>query len=95
MGLWCAVPHDGLVDARTGDINYPPITNEGVAVPGFDLPYLTLGLLPQVAELEFRLDSKLMVVKATTKRSSYTYYFLWQGDHWTLLRKIPLEGELQ
>jgi len=37
------------------------------------------------------------IVRATPKQTEehtpYTYYFLWQGDRWTLLRRVPLNAE--
>jgi hypothetical protein len=96
----CGVPclMMALVDARTGTIHYLPMTAEGVGVRSFHVPLLVPELMPQVAEMEFRLDSKLMIVQATPHQDeraipplSYTYYFLLQDDHWKLLRKIPLK----
>lgn len=84
-----------IVDAQTGEIYYPPITFEGVGSPSFDLPLLTLpGGVSQNPEIDFRSDSNLMIIKATPsqagKHSSYAFYFLWRGNGWSLLRKVPL-----
>jgi len=84
-----------IVDARSGDLHYPPISLDGVGARSFDLPLLTIhGFVPQNPEVQFRLNSKLMIIKATPSRSgrgpSYTFYFLWQGNRWSLLRKVPL-----
>lgn len=96
----CGVPclSMALVHAKTGTIYYPPISSVGVGVRDFALPLLTP---PQAVsrqpDVDFRLDSKLMIVKATPKQTwehpSFTYYFLWQGDRWSLLRKVPLVEE--
>jgi hypothetical protein len=83
-----------IVDARTGRVYYPPISINGVRAHSFDLPLLTIdGSVPQNPEVQFSLNSNLMVVKATPSRSAshpYTYYFLWQKDRWVLLRKARL-----
>ena len=85
-----------IVDARTGELYYPPISFNGVGARSFELPLLTVGnSVPQNPEIQFRPDSGLMIIKATPKQSgshpSYTYYFLWRQNRWTLLRKVPLE----
>ena len=85
-----------LVDARTGDVYYPPISFNGLGTRSFDLPLLTVGnSVPQNPEVQFRPNSSLMIIKATPKQSgshpSYTYYFLWRQNRWTLLRKELLE----
>jgi hypothetical protein len=83
-----------IVNARTGDVYYPPITATG-ATESFDLPLLTLGNhVSRNPDIQFRADSNLMVIKATPQQSlshrSFTYYFLWNRDQWTLLRREPL-----
>jgi hypothetical protein len=83
-----------LVNARTGDVYYPPITDGDAQ--NFSLPLLTeVGNdVPGNPEVEFRLNSNLMIIKATPVQSqshpSFTYYFLWNRDRWTLLRRDPL-----
>jgi hypothetical protein len=51
--------------------------------------------VPWVAEVEFRLNSGLMIVKANPDpskgRINYTHYFLWKNNRWTLLRRVPLK----
>jgi hypothetical protein len=85
-----------IVDARTGDVYYPPISLSGVGARSFDLPLLTRGdFVPQNPEVQFRLSSNLMIIKATPSQSgrhpSYTYYFVWRQNRWTLLRKMALD----
>jgi hypothetical protein len=84
-----------IVDARNGDIYYPPISFEGVGARSFDLPLLTIGEIAQNPQVEFRSGSRLMIIKATPNQSgrhpSYTYYFLWRQNRWTLLRRLPLD----
>jgi len=95
--LWpCGAPclRMAIVNARTGGIYYPPITFFG-AVENFGLPLLTVGnSVSRNPEVEFRLNSNLMIIKATPVQSlshpSFTYYFLWNRNRWTLLRKDPL-----
>ena len=85
-----------IVDARTGEVYYPPIAFNGVGARSFDLPLLTVGeSVPRNPEVQFRLDSSLMIIKATPKDSGHhaphTYYFLWRKNRWTLLQKAPVE----
>jgi len=87
-----------MVEAVTGAVYYPPISFRGIGVQNFALPLLTVGLsVSRNANVEFRLNSGLMIVKATPKQNerhpSYTYYFLWQADRWTLLRQTPIREE--
>jgi len=84
-----------IVDARSGEVYYPPISINGVGARSFDLPLLMIGdSVPQNPEVQFRPASGLMTIKATPNQSgrhpSYTYYFLWRQNRWTLLRKVPL-----
>lgn len=84
-----------IVDARTGEVHYPPISFNGLHAGSFDLPLLTIGnSVPQNPEVQFRHDSSLMIIKATPSQSdqhaSYTFYFLWRQNRWTLLRKVSL-----
>ena len=85
-----------IVNARTGDVYYPPITFTGAA-ESFDLPLLTLeNSVSRNPDIQFRPNSKLMIIKATPVQSeshpSFTYYFLWNRDRWKLLRRVPLRG---
>ncbi|MGB7759413.1 MAG: hypothetical protein WBL61_06260 [Bryobacteraceae bacterium] len=87
-----------VVDARSGDVYYPPISKNGIGARSFDLPLLMIGdSVSQNPEVRFRPDSNLMIIKATPnwwssgRHPSFTYYFLWRQNRWTLLRKVPLE----
>lgn len=87
-----------LIDAETGEVYYPPITFHGIGVESFDLPLLTPGpVVSRNPEVSFRLNSSLMIIKATPKQTrlhpSFTYFFLWQDHAWTLLKRLPLNGE--
>jgi hypothetical protein len=93
----CGAPclRAAIIDAPTGEIFFPPITFEGTGPVSFDLPLLAIGReLPRNPDLEVRPDSDLMIVKATPsqagKHLSYTFYFLWRQNRWTLLRKVRL-----
>lgn len=96
--IWgCGAPclRMALVDARTGEVYYPPITFEGDGPENFDLPVLTpTHSVSQNPEVQFRKNSRLMMIKATPSESgrhpSYTFYFLWRDGKWVLLRKVPL-----
>ena len=94
----CGVPclMMAMVDSRTGTIYDPPIASNGVGAKNFMLPLLTVGLsVSRQPGVEFRPDSRLMIVKATPRQTerhpSYTYYFLWQDNRWTLLRRVSLD----
>jgi hypothetical protein len=52
-------------------------------------------VIPQNPEVQFRLSSSLMLIKASPDPLSdhphaYTYYFLWDQSHWRLLRRVAL-----
>jgi hypothetical protein len=85
-----------IVDAQSGDVYYPPISINGVGARSFDMPLLMIrDSVPQNPEVQFRPNSSLMIIKATANESgrhpSYTYYFLWRQNRWTLLRKVALD----
>lgn len=87
-----------IIDAKTGDVYFPPISVEGIGARFFALPLLRVRDVAssQNPELQFRPNSSLMVIRATpnhwkSNASSYTYYFLWRQNHWTLLRKASLD----
>lgn len=87
-----------MVDARTGDVYYPPISYHGVGAARFDLPLLTVGLsVSRNPDVQFRLNSSLLIIKATPEQTgrhpSYTYYFQWQDHRRTLLRRLPLNEQ--
>lgn len=87
-----------IADLQTGTVLYPPITGLGIGKPDFALPMLTPELaVSRNAELEYRLDSGLLIIKATprqtAKHPSYVYYFLLEGNHWRLLRQVPYRPE--
>jgi hypothetical protein len=82
-----------IVNARTGDVYSPPITAAGNS---FSLPLLTVGThVSRNPDVHFRLNSKLMIINATPEESlshpSFTYYFLWNRNRWTLLRRDRLK----
>ena len=87
-----------IVDARSGDVYHPPISINGLGAHNFDLPLLMIGeSVPQNPKVQFRLKSSLMIIKATPNQSgrhpSYTYYFLWRQNRWTLLKKSSLDEQ--
>jgi hypothetical protein len=84
-----------MVDAKTGEVYYPPISFSGVGAVSFDLPLLTPPRsVPQNPELQFRLNSRLLVIKATPKQTGppSAYYFLWEANRWTLLKRLPVKA---
>lgn len=86
-----------IVDAVTGKVYDPPMS-EGFLLPS--LPATVPGdpdhFIPWVAKVEFRPNSNLMIVEAipdpSKKRGSYTHYFLWKNNQWTLLGRVPLRN---
>jgi len=84
-----------IVDAKDGNVFFPPITDEGLLARSYYLPNLTYpGDVGQNPEIQFRLDSRLLVIKCNdgAEERPYTFYFLWDNDRWTLLRKVPVKG---
>jgi hypothetical protein len=81
-----------FVDAQTGNIYYPPISLGHVGTQKIALPFFGL----TSAEFEFRLDSRLIRISACPEEtnrlnsSCFTYYFLWDDNRWTLLRRNRL-----
>jgi len=83
-----------LVNARTGDVFNPPLAVDGT----LGLPLLVIGnSVGQNAELEFRKNSRLMIVSATPnwfkehQARSYRHYFAWESNQWVLVYKEPLD----
>jgi hypothetical protein len=81
-----------VVDAKTGDIFPPPDTTNCCDVNFKLLHSLTYpGQTPQPPEVQFRVNSNLLTIKSNSLPSNlpYTYYYIWQGNRWTLLRRVP------
>jgi hypothetical protein len=81
-----------ISNAETGAVCDPPVSAGGLALPMLMFP-ASVGRAP---ELEYRVNSRLMIIKATphwerNDAVSYAFYFLWRGEHWTLLRRVPIE----
>lgn len=82
-----------VADAETGAVYSPPLS---ARLRGLTLPLLApANSAPSDATIEYRLNSKLMIVKATPNADrpsavSYAFYFVWEGDRWKLLRRIPI-----
>jgi hypothetical protein len=81
-----------MSDAETGAVYGPPVSAGGLALPMLMFP----NSAGRAADMEYRRDSRLMIVRATPhwdRRDavSYAFYFLWRDGHWTLLRRIPIE----
>lgn len=84
-----------IVDAQTGSVYSPPMTAQG---SGFVLPLLTVGnRVSRPAEVDFRLDSRLMIMRATPVQSerhpSYEHYFVVEHNRWKLLRRVRLPDD--
>jgi hypothetical protein len=73
-----------LVDAETGDIFFLPTKDTGIGVRSFYLLNITdPGKVSPNAELQFRLDSSLLIIKSNDigfVRSPHTFYYPWQGN---------------
>ena len=80
-----------IVDAITGKIIYPPISIHGVGARSFDLPLLVEdNSVPRNPIVEFRPDSRLMVVSATLNGAPTPadFYYELDGRGWNLIRKV-------
>lgn len=78
-----------MADAKTGIVYDPPSDNGSPLVI-----YVPPGAVSHAAEMQFRKNSRLMIVWATPEGSqSYTYYFLWEATRWKLLRRIPVKPD--
>jgi len=97
--VWgCGAPclRMAVCDAETGAVYNPPIAADG----GLGLPLLVLpSSVGRVADLEYRLDSQLMIIKATPhswereNAPSYAFYLLMQNSQWKLVRRVPITDE--
>jgi len=75
-----------MVDARTGEIYSLPLAIRRIGLPRF-------GYAP--AEVEYRLNSRLLTMKACPGQLSgpcFMHYFLWSGEDWRLLRRSPTQN---
>jgi hypothetical protein len=85
-----------IVDAVTGKVYNPPIS-EGFLLPSLPaaVPDQPDSFVPWAAEVAFRRNSNLMIVKAnpypSKGRTNYVHYFLWENNRWKLSRRIPME----
>ncbi len=79
-----------LVDAKSGAVFSPPDVSN--CAPSFHLVNLANpGQVPLNPELQFRVDSNLLIIKSNGRAGRpYAFYYLWQGNRWTLLRQVPL-----
>jgi len=83
-----------VCDLETRAVYNPPLSANGLA-----LPLLVFENSPgSDAEIEYRRDSKLMIIKATPRywersAKSYAFYFVLQNTQWKLLRRMPITEE--
>ncbi len=84
-------------DLETGEVFDPPIAAKSGSLA---LPLLVLpNSVGRNADIEYRLNSRLMVIKATPHYwerpdpPSYSFYFLLQDGQWKLLRRIPVSDD--
>ena len=84
-----------VCDADSGAVYNPPLS----ATDGLSLPLLVFpNSVGRDADLEYRRDSQLMIIKATPhwdrpNAQSYSFYFLLQDKQWKLLRRVPITDE--
>jgi hypothetical protein len=81
-----------ISDAETGTVYNPPISEGSFVLPMLVFPNSAEG----AAEIQYRKDSRLMIIKTTPHSErrdaiSSAFYFLWQGNHWRLLRRVRIE----
>ena len=77
-----------MVDAVTGEVYNSPMAR------GLQMSWLDGG--PWLPAVEFRQNSKLMIMTPCPNLARgpiYTHYFVWQDDHWNLIRRILLKPE--
>ncbi|MGD0497793.1 MAG: hypothetical protein ABSC23_05080 [Bryobacteraceae bacterium] len=92
-GTGCAVMV--IVDARNGQVHDPPLSMGRLGEERIALPMFEGG----IALVEYRLTSRLFKMKAcpgdprnlSLGDPCYEYDYLWDDDHWTLLRRQPLK----
>ncbi|HEX3878735.1 MAG TPA: hypothetical protein VHW24_17225 [Bryobacteraceae bacterium] len=82
-----------ISNAETGVVSNPPFSDGDLALPLLTFP----NSVGRAAETEWRRDIRLMIIRATPHSNrpdaiSYAFYFLWQNEHWTLLRKVPISA---
>jgi len=91
-----------IVDAKTGHIFFPPLSEKQPADQRLMLPVLILPFrdepkhaMPIHSEIAFRLNSRLMIVKACPDPAqswdNYTYHFAWQDNAWHQIYKRRLD----
>jgi hypothetical protein len=71
-----------VVDARTGKVYPPPLSGAGSEM------YVPMDMMGE-AEIDFQLDSTLMVLRNACRKGRSecgVYYFGWKGDRFDLLR---------
>lgn len=81
-----------VVDAETGTVYNPPLSEGDFALPILMFPNSAGG----AAEVRYRKDSQLMIIGATPhadRRDAIptTFYFLWQRNNWRRLRRVRIE----
>jgi len=83
-----------VVNARTGEVSNPPLAiDDTLALPILNVGGDSPGRNP---ELEFRKNSRLMIVSATPKwfvkhPRSYRHYFVLESNQWVLVYKQSLD----
>ena len=84
---------DVKVDPRTGEVFNPPLAVDGTLF----MPFLVIGeSVGGNPELEFRANSRLMIISATPNwlkphARSYRHYFVWESNQWRLVHRESLD----
>jgi len=91
----CGAPRlmAALANARTGEVFNPPLAVDGTLF----MPFLVIGeSVGGNPELEFRANSRLMIISATPNwlkphARSYRHYFVWESNQWRLVHRESLD----
>ena len=76
-----------IVDAITGEVFAPPDTTSLYRLQSLTYP----GDTQKNAEVQFRLDSNLLIIKNNSGVCPYISYYLLKENRWELLKKEPLQ----
>jgi hypothetical protein len=76
-----------VVDAKTGKVYDPPLSGSGTEF------YVNMDMLGD-REIDFNLKSSLMVLRnacSNARSECGVYYFNWQNDRFTLLKRVLID----
>ena len=81
-----------MSNAATGAVYGPPLSVGQLILPMLVYPNSAGG----APDTEWRRNSRLLIVRATPHANRpdaipYAFYFLWEGEHWRLLRRVTID----